>query len=81
LGKQIPFFFDADAVVNLTIPPYETPICTVCSHTIYVHVELYDLDGECKVVYASYASVFPTKNGSGHADLISFLPLSFLWKK
>lgn len=71
LGKEIPFFFDADAIVNLTIPPYETRNARYA-----ISPAAYAANTSLRVNARIYMRALPPYflRKLGHADLVKFLP-------
>ncbi|MFM7773736.1 MAG: multiheme c-type cytochrome [Candidatus Kapaibacterium sp.] len=71
LGKEIPFFFDADAIVNLTIPPYETRYARYAI-TPQMYAGSSDVTITARLFMRALPPYFLRK--LGHADLVKYLP-------
>lgn len=71
LGKEIPFFFDADAIVNLTIPPYETRYARYL-----LTPRMYSSSKELTITARLFMRPLPPYflRKLGHADLVQYLP-------
>jgi hypothetical protein len=71
LGKEIPFFFDADAISNLTIPPFEARYARY-----KIRPDMYGSSTNLTINVKLYMRALPPYflRKLGHTDLVKYLP-------